>query len=74
MPSKQKLWRINIARDGITYLLEEAEIVRTEPRQNAARAFFAALRDDWKKPQAIVNPQKAEKAKERQAAARRKKS
>ena len=49
-----------IARDGITYLLEKADIVRSEPRQNAARAFIAALRDDWKKPVAIVDQQKAE--------------
>jgi hypothetical protein len=59
-----------IARDGITYLLEKADIVRSEPRQNAARAFIAALRDDWKKPVAIVDEQKAEKAKERQGVAR----
>jgi plasmid replication initiation protein len=61
-----------IARDGITYLLEKAEIVRSEPRQNAARAFIAALRDDWKKPVSIGDQQKekkAEKAKERQEVA-----
>jgi uncharacterized protein GlcG (DUF336 family) len=63
-----------IARDGIIYLLEKAEIVRSEPRQNAARAFIAALRDDWKKPVAIVDQQKAEKAKQRQEIARREKA
>lgn len=63
-----------VARDGIIYLLEKAEIVRSEPRQNAARAFIAALRDDWKKPVAIVDQQKAEKAKERQEVARREKA
>ena len=35
---------------------------------------MAALRDDWKKPVAIEDRQKAEKAKERQEAARRKKA
>lgn len=66
-----------VARDGITYLLEKAEIVRAEPRQNAGRAFIAALRDDWKKPLAIENRQKAEKAekaKGRQEAAQRRKA
>jgi plasmid replication initiation protein len=63
-----------VARDGITYLLEKAEIVRAEPRQNAARAFIAALRDDWKKPLAIQDRHKAEKAKERQEAAQRRKA
>ena len=53
-----------ISRDGIAYVLEKAEIVRSEPRQNAARAFIAALRDDWKKPAAIgVGEGKAKKPK-----------
>jgi hypothetical protein len=53
-----------ISRDGIAYVLEKAEIVRSEPRSNAARAFIAALRDDWKKPAAIgVGEGKAKKPK-----------
>ena len=53
-----------ISRDGIAYVLEKAEIVRSEPRQNAARAFIAALRDDWKKPATIgVGEGKAKKPK-----------
>ena len=53
-----------ISRDGIAYVLEKAEIVRSESRPNAARAFIAALRDDWKKPAAIgVGEGKAKKPK-----------
>jgi plasmid replication initiation protein len=66
-----------VARDGIGYVLEKAEIVRSKPRENAAGAFVVALRDDWKKPASISgeeNRQKTEKAKERQEAARRKKA
>jgi plasmid replication initiation protein len=67
-----------VARDGIGYVLEKAEIVRSKPRGNAAGAFVVALRDDWKKPASIgvgeENRQKTEKAKERQEAARRKKA
>jgi plasmid replication initiation protein len=33
---------------GEAYVLEKAAIVDQEPRENAARAFLAALRDDWK--------------------------
>ena len=63
-----------VARDGIRYLIEKAEIVRSKPRESAAGSFIAALRDDWKKPVAIEDRQKAEKAKERQDAARRRKA
>lgn len=63
-----------VARDGIEYVLEKAEIVRSKPRGNAAGAFVVALREDWKKPVAIGDHQKAQKAKERQEAARRKKA
>jgi plasmid replication initiation protein len=66
-----------VARDGIGYVLEKAEIVRSKPRENAAGAFVVALRDDWKKPAPLVgeeNLQKVEKAKEKQEALRRKKA
>ena len=33
---------------GEAYVLEKVAIVDQEPRENAARAFLAALRDDWK--------------------------
>jgi len=64
-----------VARDGIGYLIEKAEIVRSQPRENAARSFIAALRDDWKKPMSIKvgeNKETAEKVKAREEAARRK--
>jgi hypothetical protein len=53
-----------VARDGIGYVLEKAEIVRSKPRGNAAGAFVVALRDDWKKPASIgVGEGKAKKPK-----------
>ena len=48
--------RAYAVREGLQYLLDKAEIVRSQPRTNAARAFLAALRDDWKPPRAL--PQK----------------
>jgi plasmid replication initiation protein len=36
------------AERGEAYIREKAAIVEQEPRENAARAFLAALRDDWK--------------------------
>jgi plasmid replication initiation protein len=33
---------------GEAYVLEKVSIVDQEPRENSARAFLAALRDDWK--------------------------
>jgi hypothetical protein len=36
------------------YVIRQAEIVRSEPRENAARAFMAALRDDWQKAKRII--------------------
>jgi hypothetical protein len=35
---------------GQTYVRSKAEIVRSEPRKNAAGALLAALRDDWQPP------------------------
>jgi hypothetical protein len=63
-----------VSREGLQYLLDKAEIIRSSPRANAGQAFMAALRDDWKKPVAIEDRQKAQKAKERQEVARRKKA
>jgi plasmid replication initiation protein len=45
--------RAYAVREGLQYLLDKAEIVRSQPRTNAARAFLAALRDDWKPPKAL---------------------
>ncbi len=38
---------------GQGYVRSKAEIVRSEPRKNAAGALLAALRDDWQAPVAI---------------------
>ena len=40
------------------YVLSKAAIVRSEPRANAARAFMAALRDDWQPRKVIAKPKK----------------
>ena len=37
-------------REGLDYLLEKAQIVRSEPRANAGRAFVAAVKGDWQRP------------------------
>jgi plasmid replication initiation protein len=36
------------AKQGVAYIREKMVVVDQEPRQNAAKAFLAALRDDWK--------------------------
>ena len=38
---------------GQGYVRSKAEIVRSEPRKNAAGALLAALRDDWQAPVAV---------------------
>lgn len=43
---------------GLEYVHEKAEIIRGSPRDNAARAFLAALKQDWKAPRA-VRPKRA---------------
>ena len=43
---------------GIAYVQEKMEIVKSKPRKNAAGAFLAALRDDWKKSVEIKPPPK----------------
>ena len=44
---------------GEAYVREKAVIVDQEPRENAARAFLAALRDDWKPKVKITKVHKA---------------
>ena len=39
-----------IKRNGIEYLREKITLTELEPRENAARYFMAALRDDFKLP------------------------
>ena len=58
--------RAYAVRDGLQYLLDKAEIVRSQPRTNAARAFLAALRDDWKPPKTVPR-KKATKPKLKQS-------
>jgi len=40
------------------YVLRQATIVRSEPRANAAKAFLAALRDDWQPRKVIAKPKR----------------
>jgi plasmid replication initiation protein len=39
-----------VEKHGITYVQEKVAVVNSEPRENAARAFLAALKGDWKLP------------------------
>jgi hypothetical protein len=39
---------------GIEYVDSKADIVRMQPRRNAAGALLAALRDDWQVPVSIA--------------------
>jgi hypothetical protein len=39
-----------IQTDGMAYVEEKIAVVNSEPRPNAARAFLAALKGDWKLP------------------------
>ena len=50
-------------REGLQYLLDKAQIVRSQPRTNAARAFLAALRDDWQPPKTIERLSKPKRSK-----------
>ena len=50
--------RAYAVREGLQYLQDKARIVRSQPRPNAARAFLAALRDDWQPPKTIERPNK----------------
>src|ERR1700745_3241379 len=44
------------AKRGVAYIREKMIVVDQEPRQNAAKAFLAALRDDWKPKIQTVKP------------------
>jgi plasmid replication initiation protein len=57
--------RAYAVREGLQYLQDKARIVRSQPRPNVARAFLAALRDDWQPPKTIERPNKP-KRKEKQ--------
>ncbi len=51
-----------IKRNGIEYLREKITLTELEPRENAARYFMAALRDDFKLP-VRREPEKKQQAK-----------
>ena len=40
----------HIAKDGMKYVLEKITLTESQPRDNTARFFLAALRDDFKMP------------------------
>jgi len=44
------------AKRGVAYIREKMIVVDQEPRQNAGKAFLAALRDDWKPKIQTVKP------------------
>ena len=44
------------AKLGVAYIREKMIVVDQEPRQNASKAFLAALRDDWKPKIQTVKP------------------
>ena len=44
------------ATRGVAYIREKMIVLDQEPRQNAAKAFLAALRDDWKPKIQTVKP------------------
>jgi plasmid replication initiation protein len=50
------------AERGEAYVLEKVAVVDQEPRENAARAFLAALRDDWKPKIKITKVHKTPRA------------
>jgi hypothetical protein len=55
--------RAYAVREGLQYLQDKARIVRSQPRANVARAFLAALRDDWQPPKAIERLSKPKRSK-----------
>ena len=51
------------AKRGVAYIREKMIVVDQKPRQNAAKAFLAALRDDWKPKIQTVKPPPGKKKK-----------
>ena len=51
-----------VRTNGLDYVHAKAEIIRSAPRDNAARAFLAALKQDWQAPRA-VQPARSARAK-----------
>jgi plasmid replication initiation protein len=60
--SQRSTLQNHYAKRGVAYIREKMIVVDQEPRQNAAKAFLAALRDDWKpKIQTVKPPSPAKK-------------
>jgi plasmid replication initiation protein len=54
--SQRSTLQNHYAKRGVAYIREKMIVVDQEPRQNAAKAFLAALRDDWKPKIQTVKP------------------
>jgi replication initiator protein len=54
--SQRSTLQNHCAKHGVAYIREKMVVVDQEPRQNAAKAFLAALRDDWKPKIQTVKP------------------
>jgi hypothetical protein len=60
--SQRSTLQNHYAKRGVAYIREKMVVVDQEPRQNAAKAFLAALRDDWRpKIQTLKPPSPAKK-------------
>jgi hypothetical protein len=52
---KQQL-AVYAKRDGIDYVREKADVTCSEPRDNLARTFMAALKGNWQQPKTNAKP------------------
>ena len=59
--SQRSTLQNHYAKRGVAYIREKMIVVDQEPRQNAAKAFLAALRDDWNPKIQTVKPPPAKK-------------
>ena len=60
MPQTRMVWEY-LSNQGKGYVLEKANVVRSEPRENLAGSFVKALEKDWK-PKKASGPPKRQKA------------
>jgi hypothetical protein len=59
MPQTRMVWEY-LSNQGKGYVLEKANVVRSEPRENLAGSFVKALEQDWK-PKKASGPPKRQK-------------
>jgi hypothetical protein len=59
MPQTRMVWEY-LSNQGKGYVLEKANVVRSEPRENLAGSFVKALEKDWK-PKKASGPPKRQK-------------